>query len=165
MIDGKSKSNQAPHRLFTSDEVAEQLNVSPEQIRALIRGGQLAAVNVGSGKKRSLYRISPEALKDFLRHRRKPWLGVVFHRGREGWASTFLLGLPWGTSLDIPPRRNGTAIPLRRLRKRFFGLIPEPRAVIAQSQQVIFAKSTSASLRTRPTEPKSTATPAKPRNF
>ena len=53
-------------RMLTPDEAAQQLRVTAEQIRSLIRKGRLSAVNVGAGKKRPLYRITPQALQDFL---------------------------------------------------------------------------------------------------
>jgi excisionase family DNA binding protein len=52
--------------LLTPGEVAQRLRVTPEQVRCLIRRGQLAAVNVGTGPKRPLYRITPEAVEEFL---------------------------------------------------------------------------------------------------
>ena len=55
--------------LFTPNEAANKLKVTPEQIRSLIRSGQLSAVNVGKGLKRPLYRITQQALIDFLNHR------------------------------------------------------------------------------------------------
>ena len=59
-------------RLLTPGEVAEYLQVSPEQVRTLIRKGQIAACNVGAGSKRPLYRIPLQALDDFLDHRWRP---------------------------------------------------------------------------------------------
>ena len=59
-------------QLFTPNEVAAKLKVTPEQIRCLIRKGQLSAVNVGTGPKRPLYRITQPALKDFLCRRQQP---------------------------------------------------------------------------------------------
>ena len=41
----------------------------------------------------------------------------------------------------------------------------KPHAAVKQTQQVIFTKLTNASLKTPPTETKSTATPSKPRNL
>ncbi len=53
-------------KLLTPTEAAQQLRVTPEQVRSLIRQGQLAAVNVGTGAKRPLYRITAEALREFV---------------------------------------------------------------------------------------------------
>ena len=58
--------------LLTPDEAARRLKVSPEHVRALIRSGRLAAINVGTGPKRPLYRIPLCALRDFLSNRRQP---------------------------------------------------------------------------------------------
>jgi len=55
--------------LLTPDEAAQQLKVTTEQIRSLIRKGCLSAINVGAGGKRPLYRITPQALQDFLSQR------------------------------------------------------------------------------------------------
>lgn len=59
-------------RLLTPGEVAERLRVTAEQVRSLIRTGQLAAVNVGTGPKRPLYRITPDAVTEFLARRGQP---------------------------------------------------------------------------------------------
>lgn len=62
----------ADRRLLTPGEVAAHLRVTAEQVRSLIRTGQLAAVNVGTGPKRPLYRITPEAVTEFLARRGQP---------------------------------------------------------------------------------------------
>lgn len=59
-------------RLLTPNEAATKLKVTAEQIRNLIRKGQLSAVNVGTGTKRPLYRITQQALNDFLCCRQQP---------------------------------------------------------------------------------------------
>jgi hypothetical protein len=59
-------------KLLTPNKAATKLKVTPEQIRCLIRKGQLSAVNVGTGPKRPLYRITQQALNDFLNYRRQP---------------------------------------------------------------------------------------------
>ena len=64
--------NLGQEQLFTPNEAATRLKVAPEQIRSLIRKGQLSAVNVGTGPKRPLYRITQQALDDFLNHRYQP---------------------------------------------------------------------------------------------
>lgn len=56
-------------QFLTPDEVAARLRVTAEQVRCLIRTGQLAAVNVGTGAKRPLYRITPDAFAEFLARR------------------------------------------------------------------------------------------------
>lgn len=66
--------------LLTPCEVAERLKVTAEQVRSLIRKGHLAAVNVGAGRKRPLYRITPQGLADFLARRFQP--GPAAHPGR-----------------------------------------------------------------------------------
>jgi hypothetical protein len=64
--------NLGQDQLLTPNEVAIKLKVTPEQIRSLIRIGQLSAVNVGKGPKRPLYRITQQALNDFLNRRWQP---------------------------------------------------------------------------------------------
>ena len=52
---------------LTVDEVATELRVRRETIRALIRAGQLRAARIGKG-----YRISREALAEYLK-RAEQW--------------------------------------------------------------------------------------------
>lgn len=66
--------NLGQDQLLTPNEAATKLKVTPEQIRGLIRKGQLSAVNVGTGTKRPLYRITQQALNDFLCRRQQPRL-------------------------------------------------------------------------------------------
>lgn len=68
--------NLGQDQLLTPNEAATKLKVTPEQIRSLIRKGQLFAVNVGTGMKRPLYRITQQALNDFLSHRWQPGLAT-----------------------------------------------------------------------------------------
>ena len=63
-------------KLLTPSQAADYLSVTPEQVRRLIRGGDLSATNVGTGAKRPLYRIRQQALEDFLNCRRQPSLTV-----------------------------------------------------------------------------------------
>ena len=58
--------------LLTPVEVAKELRVTAEQVRTLIRKGHLAAINVGIGQKRPLYRITPQAVETFLSQRWQP---------------------------------------------------------------------------------------------
>ena len=64
----------AEEQLLTPKEAANKLKVTPEQIRSLIRKRQLSAINLTSGKKRPLYRITNKALNDFLVDRWQPSL-------------------------------------------------------------------------------------------
>ena len=66
--------------LLTPGEVAEKLRVTAEQVRVLVRKGQLAAINVGTGAKRPLYRITPQALEEFLSRRWQPGPAVRARR-------------------------------------------------------------------------------------
>jgi excisionase family DNA binding protein len=58
--------------LLTPAETADELRVSAEQVRCLIRRGELTAVNVGTGSKRPLYRITRRALDEFMAGRYQP---------------------------------------------------------------------------------------------
>ena len=66
MVEKKEKLNGKGLRLLTPSDVAEYLHVSPEQVRTLIRKGQIAATNVGAGSKRPLYRVTQKDLDNFL---------------------------------------------------------------------------------------------------
>lgn len=57
------------HSLLTPDDVARHLKVTTEQVRSLIRKGELAAINVGVGSKRPLYRITQQAVQEFCSKR------------------------------------------------------------------------------------------------
>ena len=74
------KQSEVNRELLTPEETAERLRVTAEQVRCLIRKGQLAAINVGSGKKRPLYRITEQALHDFLDRR---WQSVPAIRKKQ----------------------------------------------------------------------------------
>ncbi len=81
---GDSTSHSAPaNQLLTPEEAARELKVSAEQVRALIRKGRLPAVNLGTGKKRPLYRITRQDLEDFLMHRYQPQRGRPHRRFRR----------------------------------------------------------------------------------
>jgi excisionase family DNA binding protein len=56
----------APALLLTVRDVAEWLAVGDEAVCGLIAAGTLKAVNVGLGKKKPRWRITPEALEQFL---------------------------------------------------------------------------------------------------
>ena len=75
--------NLGQDQLLTPNEAAVKLKVTPEQIRSLIRKGQLSAVNVGTGMKRPLYRVTQQALKDFLSHRYHPGLATQRKKFRQ----------------------------------------------------------------------------------
>lgn len=75
-----SRLPRADEELLTPAEAAAKLKVTAEQVRALIRTGQLAAINVGTGQKRPLYRITPQALADFLGRRHQHGLAIKPNR-------------------------------------------------------------------------------------
>lgn len=55
--------------LFTVSEIAQQLGVSNDVVRGHIASGRLVAINVGLGSQRPRWRITPEALDQFLNGR------------------------------------------------------------------------------------------------
>lgn len=54
---------------LTPAEAAASLGVTAEQIRYLIRTGQIDAFNVAVGKAKARWRIDPSALTEFKRKR------------------------------------------------------------------------------------------------
>jgi hypothetical protein len=64
--------NLVKDQLLTPNEAATKLKVTPEQVRSLIRKNQLLAINISTGSKRPLYRISQKSLNDFLNSRGRP---------------------------------------------------------------------------------------------
>jgi excisionase family DNA binding protein len=70
MMEKNEKVSRNSLRLLTPGEVADYLHVSPEQVRILIRKGQIAATNVGAGSKRPLYRVTQQALDNFVNRNR-----------------------------------------------------------------------------------------------
>ena len=71
-----STASSLERTLLTPADVALTLRVTPEQVRSLIRKGELAAINVGAGRRRPLYRITPQALDQFLSGRWQPGAAV-----------------------------------------------------------------------------------------
>lgn len=71
--EAQSKSR-IPHgdSLLTPEDVSRLLKVTAEQVRSLIRKGRLKAVNIGAGAKRPLYRVTSEALEEFLAPKSSP---------------------------------------------------------------------------------------------
>lgn len=61
-------SSESPSdRMLTPPAVARRLGVSPGKILNLIRGGELAAIDVATrGSRRPRYRIDPDALERFI---------------------------------------------------------------------------------------------------
>lgn len=53
----------SPRRFLTVEQVAEELNVSPVQVRALLKTGELRAIQVGG---RGMWRIGIQDLEDFI---------------------------------------------------------------------------------------------------
>lgn len=56
-------------RLFTLDEVAQQLGVNVETVRRWARNGEIEVIDLGG---RAGYRVSETALDKFIRTRVKP---------------------------------------------------------------------------------------------
>lgn len=82
-------------QIFTVDEVAEALRVSPQSVRRYIRSGSLAAFRFGRG-----YRVSYAALQDFLSES-----SVVIQRVKEELRSGGNVApSPGPAALDRPQR-------------------------------------------------------------
>ena len=69
MVPGTQQIITADEPLLTPDEAAKRLRVTAEQVRNLIKKGQLGAINVGTGPKKPRYRITLTALQEFLNRR------------------------------------------------------------------------------------------------
>jgi excisionase family DNA binding protein len=52
-----------PHRFLTPTQAAEELNVKPNQIHAMIKAGELRALQVGA---RGMWRIGRQDLEDYI---------------------------------------------------------------------------------------------------
>ena len=71
------------NELLTPEEAAQLLKVTAEQVRMLIRKRQIAAINVGCGPRRPLYRITRQAMRDFVSQRFQP--GPAVQPGQFSW--------------------------------------------------------------------------------
>ncbi|GKV72028.1 helix-turn-helix domain-containing protein [Pseudarthrobacter sp. NCCP-2145] len=54
---------QQQHRFLTPTQAADELNVKPNQIHALIKAGELRALQIGG---RGMWRIGRQDLEDFI---------------------------------------------------------------------------------------------------
>jgi excisionase family DNA binding protein len=52
--------------MYTTNEAAAILKISPDSVRALIVSRRLKAANIGQPGQRSAYRITQEALDEFI---------------------------------------------------------------------------------------------------
>ena len=87
-----TNSDAAP--LLTPSDFAARLKVTAEQVRCLIRTGRLRAINVGTGNKRPLYRLSAEAVEQFIRHGSSSRIQKTRKRARQlGRVPDFFPGL------------------------------------------------------------------------
>ena len=66
---GQPAAKAEPPRSLTVKQVAENLQLSDEQVLAWIKAGDLQATNVATGKVRPSWRISPAQLAAFERRR------------------------------------------------------------------------------------------------
>ena len=67
----KQPATQGLPKFLTAAEAAARLGVVPEQVRRLVRGGELAAHRTGSGPN-SHYRISEQAIADYIKRHSAP---------------------------------------------------------------------------------------------
>ncbi|QDG89072.1 helix-turn-helix domain-containing protein [Pseudarthrobacter sp. NIBRBAC000502770] len=56
-------TDEPKHRFLTPTQVAEELNVKPNQVHALIKAGDLRAFQVGG---RGMWRIGRQDLEDYI---------------------------------------------------------------------------------------------------
>ncbi len=56
-------------KLYTPKEAGELIGVSEDTIRKLVKSGDLAATNIGTGTINPVMRISEQALTDFIESR------------------------------------------------------------------------------------------------
>jgi excisionase family DNA binding protein len=69
---------------FTTAEIGAQLKISEEAVRDHIHAGRLRAVNVGNGSRRPRWRITAEALDEFLAAQTAPPRATRRPRKRRG---------------------------------------------------------------------------------
>ncbi|MFS0715753.1 helix-turn-helix domain-containing protein [Arthrobacter sp. 1P04PC] len=56
-------SDEPKHRFLTPSQVADELNVKPNQVHALIKAGELRALQVGG---RGMWRIGRQDVEDYI---------------------------------------------------------------------------------------------------
>lgn len=56
-------SDETKYRFLTPSQVAEELNVKPNQVHALIKAGELRALQVGG---RGMWRIGRQDVEDYI---------------------------------------------------------------------------------------------------
>lgn len=56
--------------LITVEEVAQRLGVRPSTVRAGVKSGQIPAIVLWKGKRRSLMRFSPNDIEQLIQERR-----------------------------------------------------------------------------------------------
>ena len=61
-------------RLYTVEEVADYLGVSPATVRIYLRDGRLSGIKIGSGRDaaKAHWRVTESALEAFIRSRQEP---------------------------------------------------------------------------------------------
>jgi len=65
-IDTLATCNPTVAQVYTRQEAARLLSVSPNTVGKLVRAGRLKAVKTGFGNERQHIRITAEAITDFL---------------------------------------------------------------------------------------------------
>lgn len=56
-----------PERPVSIESLAAELNMKPNSVRTLVKTGRLGAICVPLGPRKSVTRITPDAIRDFLR--------------------------------------------------------------------------------------------------
>lgn len=96
----------AVHDGYTLEQVAGCFGVTSKTVHEWINSGKLVASVQNSDRERDVYRISDEALKDFIR--RYP-LAYKFHRVDQLWFLGFVLG-----DLGLREEREGMPVELNK---------------------------------------------------
>ncbi len=68
-------------RFLTIADVADQLQLSAQGVRAVIRSGELPAIQVGA---RKLWRIEGQVLEEYIAHQYATTRAMVEHAPAEG---------------------------------------------------------------------------------
>jgi excisionase family DNA binding protein len=75
--------------LLNSKEAARRLNITTDQLTALVQDGEISYINVGRGMKRPRRRYAEEDLADFLERRRGRECRSIETKDRRSISSTF----------------------------------------------------------------------------
>jgi excisionase family DNA binding protein len=82
--------------LLDSREAARRLNITPDQLAALVQDGEISYINVGRGRKRPRRRYTEEDIEEFLERRRRREaclsIGTRDHRSTVSTSRSAVIG-------------------------------------------------------------------------